>query len=136
MNYLEIFLGFYFAASGCVWISVFTSLVGVPAASESSAVGLRIYATTTGIKEYKSIIKKKNKEHDNTVFLEKTQLNAIEFWTSKALIYSNINHDKIVSVNNVLREYNEMKEKIKILKMQYGLWNILFKNDGNVLCQL
>ena len=70
------------------------------------------------------------------MFLEKTQLNAIEFWTSKALIYSNINHDKIVSVNNVLREYNEMKEKIKILKMQYGLWNILFKNDGNVLCQL
>ena len=67
------------------------------------------------------------------MLLAKTKLNTIEVLISKALIDSYINHDKIVSVNNVLREYNEMKDEIKHLKM---LFNILNKNNGNLLCQL
>ena len=43
------------------------------------------------------------------MLLAKTKLNNIEVVISKALIGSYINHDKFVSVNNVLREYNEMK---------------------------
>ena len=39
------------------------------------------------------------------------KLNAIETWISKALIDSYITHD--VPVNNVLREYDDMKEAIK-----------------------
>ena len=35
--------------------------------------------------------------------------------TSKALTNSNITHDEFVSVKDVLREYNYMKEPIKIL---------------------
>ena len=31
----------------------------------------------------------------------------------KALSESHISHDEFISVNNVLREYNEIKEKIK-----------------------
>ena len=46
------------------------------------------------------------------VFLGKDKLNSIEVLISKALIDSYINNDKFVSVNNVLREYNEMKEEI------------------------
>ena len=41
------------------------------------------------------------------------KLNAIKVLISKALIESYISHDEIVSLNNVLREYNETKEKIK-----------------------
>ena len=67
------------------------------------------------------------------MLLAKTKLNTIEVLISKALIDSYINHDKIVSVNNVLREYNEMKDEIIYLKM---LFNILNKNNGNLLCQL
>ena len=67
------------------------------------------------------------------MLLAKTKLNTIEVLISKALIDSYINHDKIVSVNNVLREYNEMKDEIRYLKM---LFNILNKNNGNLLCQL
>ena len=33
--------------------------------------------------------------------------------SSKALINLDISHDELVSVNYVLREYNEMKEEIK-----------------------
>ena len=39
--------------------------------------------------------------------------NAIEVATSKTLINIYISRDEFVSVNNVLREYNEMKEEIK-----------------------
>ena len=45
--------------------------------------------------------------------LGKSKLNTIEILISKALIGSYITHNKLVSVNNVLRQYNEMKEKIK-----------------------
>ena len=45
--------------------------------------------------------------------LGKDQLNTIEVLISKALIDSYISHDEFVSVNNVLRNYNEMKKEIK-----------------------
>ena len=47
------------------------------------------------------------------MLLAKVKLNIIEVVISKALISSYINYDEFVSVNNVLREYNEMKEEIK-----------------------
>ena len=47
------------------------------------------------------------------MFLGKAELNGIEVFISKAFIDSYISHDKFVSVNNVLREFNEMKEEIK-----------------------
>ena len=45
--------------------------------------------------------------------LAKNELNDIEISNSKALIDLCINHDEFVSVNNVLRVYNEMKKQIK-----------------------
>ena len=49
--------------------------------------------------------------------LAKIKLNSIKVLLSKALINSNISHDEFVLVNNVLKEYNNMKEEIKILKI-------------------
>ena len=43
--------------------------------------------------------------------LAKSQLNNIEALISKALIDSNIGHDEFVVINNVLKEYDKMKEK-------------------------
>ena len=48
------------------------------------------------------------------MLLGKDKLNTIEVLISKALIDSYISHDEFVSVNNVLREYYEMKKEIKI----------------------
>ena len=76
--------------------------------------------------------RKRRKNHNKIVLLPKTKLNTIRVLISKALINSCVYHDKFGLVNNVLREYNEMKEK-KIRKM---LWSILYKNSGNLLCQL
>ena len=92
--------------TGCVSISVFASLVGVPVGITSSAIGIKTQAITAGIKKYKSNIKKKKKKHDKIVLLGKTKLCTIEVLISKALIDSYISHDEFVSVNNKLREYN------------------------------
>ena len=45
--------------------------------------------------------------------LGQTKLDTIEVLISKALMDSYINYDEFVSVNNVLREYNKMKEEFK-----------------------
>ena len=45
--------------TGCVSVSAFASLVGIPVAIISSAVGLKITAISTVVKNYKSIIKKR-----------------------------------------------------------------------------
>ena len=45
--------------------------------------------------------------------LGKDKLNIIEVLISQSLIDLCISHDEFVSVNNVLREYNEIKNKIK-----------------------
>ena len=48
--------------------------------------------------------------------LPKSKLNSIKVLISKALIDSVISHDGYALINNVLKEYNEMKEEIKNLK--------------------
>ena len=47
------------------------------------------------------------------MLLEKRKLHTIEALISKSLIDSYISHDEFVSINNALREYNEIKEEIK-----------------------
>ena len=58
-------------------MSAFASFVCVPVGITSSAVGLKISAITAGIKNDKSIIKKKKKKHDKIVLLGKTKLDTI-----------------------------------------------------------
>ena len=93
LNYIEHFLILGSTITGCVSISSFASLVGIPIGITSSEIGLKIYVITAGIKKYKSIIKKKKKKHDKIVLLAKSKL------------------------NNVLKEYNEMKKEIKNLDL-------------------
>ena len=78
LNYIEHFLILGSTITGCVSISDFASIVGIPTTIASSAFGLKICAITATIKKYKSIIKKKKKKHDKTVLLAKSKLNSIE----------------------------------------------------------
>ena len=108
--YIKHFLILDSAITGCISISAFASLLGIPVGITSFAIGLKIYAITTGIK-YKSIIKKKKKRNDKIVLLAKAKLNTIE-----VLIESNISYDEFALINNMLKEYDDMKEEIKNLK--------------------
>ena len=113
LHYIEHLLILVSTITGCVSIFACASLVAIPIGITSSGVGLKICAINTRIKKCKSIVKKKKKKHDKIVLIGKNELNTIEVLISKALIDSYISHDKFVAVSNVLREYNEMEEKIK-----------------------
>ena len=91
-------------------------MLGIPRQITSSAIGIKICAgITSRIKKHKSIIKKKKTKHDKTVLLAK--LNSIEVLISKTWINSSTSHDEFVSQNNVLKEYDDMKQVIKIVKI-------------------
>ena len=116
LNYIEHFLILGSAVTGCVSISAFSSLVGIPIVITSSAVGLEICVITAAIKKQKPIIKKKKNKPGKIVLLEKSKLNSTEFLISKALVDSLVIHDELVMINNVLKEYVEIKEETKNLK--------------------
>ena len=59
LNYFEHSLILASTITGCIPISVFASLTGIPIGITNSVIGLKICAITAGIKNYKSIIKKK-----------------------------------------------------------------------------
>ena len=68
---------------------------------------------TAAVKKYKSMIEKKKKKDDKMVLLSKTKLNTVEVLTFKDFIDWCISLDAFVQINNVLKTYDKMKEKIK-----------------------
>ena len=111
LNYIQNFLILASAITGCILITAFPSLLGISIGITSSAIGLNIRAIAAATKMYKSMLKKMKKNHDKIVLLAKSKLNSIKALTSKALINSNTSHDKFVLINNMLKEYNDMKEE-------------------------
>ena len=88
-------------------------MIGIPIGIMSFAIGLKFFTITAGIKNYKSIIKKKKTKHDKIALLTKYKSNSIEVLICQALIGSN---DEFVLINNELKEYDDMEEEIKNLK--------------------
>ena len=64
LNYIEHFLILALAVAGCISISNFASLLGIPKGITSSVIGLESCVITAEIKNFKSIIKK---ERRNTI---------------------------------------------------------------------
>ena len=62
MDYIEHSLIKIFTVTGCVFISAFASLVVILIEITSSAIGLKIFVITAGIKKYNSKNKKKKEE--------------------------------------------------------------------------
>ena len=115
LNYIKSLLILASTVTVCVSNFYFCFFSWYFVSIESSAVGINVCAIITAIiGKYNSLIKKK-KMKNNKILLTKTKLNIMEVLISKALIDSFTSHDKIVSVNNVLREYDDMKGEIKSL---------------------
>ena len=109
LSYIEYFLTLTSTITGCISISAFASLIGIPIGNISYARGLKISAIAAGIKKYKSIIEKRKKKHDKIVLLAKSNLNCAEVLISKAFIDSYISHDEFILIN-VLKEYDDIKK--------------------------
>ena len=63
-NFIENLLILGSTITGCVSVSSLDCLVVIPIEITSSAIWLKICAIAAAIKKYKSLIKKKKKEHD------------------------------------------------------------------------
>ena len=113
LNYTYHLLIVISTITGCISYSNFVCLVGIPIGITSSAIGLHICGITAGVKKYKSITKKKKKNHDEIVLLAKSKLNSVEVLIYRALNDSSISHAEFVLVNTVLKEFYDMKEDIK-----------------------
>ena len=70
--------------------------------------------------------------------LAKSKLNSIEVLISMALIDLNISHDDFILINNVLKEYDHMKEEIKNVKtyLSFGLSSRQFIEDFSLRTML
>ena len=79
LNYIDPLLTVISSITERVSISHFASLVGIPIGIASSVTGLKIYAIIAGIKNYKSIIKEKEKKHDRILLLAKLKLSSLKF---------------------------------------------------------
>ena len=60
LNYIEHSLIALSTITGCVSISTFTSLVGIPIGIANCTIVLKMFVITAAIKKYESIIKKKS----------------------------------------------------------------------------
>ena len=116
LNYIQHFLTLSITIISCISISAFTHLIGISIGITRSAIGLKICTKTTGIKKYKSTIKKKKKKNDKMILLSESKLNSIKASISKAVIDSVLSHDSFVLTNKMQTEYDEMKEEIRHLK--------------------
>ena len=74
LNYTEHFFILTFVITGCVSISDFVFLVGIPTRITSSTVELKVRSVTEATKKYKSIIRNKKKHHDKVVLLNRTDV--------------------------------------------------------------
>ena len=126
LNNIEHFLISASTVTGCISVPAFASLLCIHIGITSSAIGLKICAITERIKRYNnSIIKEKKKKHDKIVLIAKPKLNSIEVLISKAIIDSIIRHDQFILINNVLKEYDEIKENNNKFKDLMSLSRIL-----------
>ena len=103
LNYIEHFLILASSVTGCISISAFASLLGIFIGISSSAIGLKRFAITAGIKRYKSLIKRKKKKQNKIVLLAKSKLDNTEVLIYKSLIDSYISHNEFVLINNALK---------------------------------
>ena len=80
-------------------------MLGIPIGITSSTIGLKICAIAAGVN---SLIKRKKKKHNKIVLSAKPK-NTMLVLISKTLIDSIISHDKFVLINNVQKEYGNLK---------------------------
>ena len=79
LNYIEPLLILISTVTGCVCISSFASLVGMPIGITSSALRLKVCVITVGMKKYKPKIEKKKEKHNKMLLLAKSKFSSVEF---------------------------------------------------------
>ena len=85
LNYIEHFVIWASTITGCISITGFAFLIDIPIRIRSSAIELKNFAITTGIKKYRWTIKKKKKKHNKRDLRAKSKLNSVKVLIFKVL---------------------------------------------------
>ena len=112
LYYIEHFLILASVITGCLSISAFASSLGIPIEIRNRIKNLR---NNEVFKKHKPITKKK--KHIKIVLLANSELNSMEAFIFKSLNYSYSSHNENVSVNDVPKEFDEMKQEIRNLRI-------------------
>ena len=94
-------------------------MLGIPKGITSYGIELKICDNKRQkLKSVSQKLRKKKRKSDKTVFLAKSKLYSIKLLISKASIYSSISDEKFILTNNVVKEYHNLKEEIKNVKIE------------------
>ena len=105
LKYIENAYILVFAVTGCTSSFDFVSLDNIFTGIMSTAIGLNVCAIIARIKNYKSVMKKKKKKHDEIVLFVKANLHYIKGVFSRSLIDSYIMYVDFPLEDNILRKY-------------------------------
>ena len=101
------------ASFGMLSIASYASVVGIPARITGTSLTL-VFTIGTGIsKSLLKLTKKRKKEHNKIIVLEKNKLNTIDILLSSTLNDSEISHEEFSNLITEANIYENIKENIK-----------------------
>ena len=109
LNYIEHHLILTLRTTRWISISNFVSLIGISIGITSSALELKIFVIAAGIKKFKSMIKREKKAWYNSI-VSKLKIKRNRSLNFQVIIDLSTCHDEYVLINNVLKEYGNMKK--------------------------
>ena len=99
-------------------IASFATVIGIPIGIASASLSLTFSLCTGLVKKLLKATRNKKKKHKKIVVLARSKLNSIEIKISEALINNQINHEDFMKIINEKRNYRELKENIRIMKVK------------------
>ena len=99
-------------------IASFATVIGVPVGIASASFSFVFLRTTWIIKNLLKTTQNKKRKHNKIVMLARSKLNSIENKMSEELGNNEISHEDFTTIINEGKNYCELKECIRIMKIQ------------------
>ena len=99
-------------------IASFATVIGVPVGIASASFSFAFLITTWIIKNLLKTTQNKKRKHNKIVMLARSKLNSIENKMSGELVNNEISHEDFTTIINEEKNYCELKECIRIMKIQ------------------
>ena len=99
-------------------IASFATVIGVPVGIASASFSFAFLITTWIIKNLLKTTQNKKRKHNKIVMLARSKLNSIENKMSEELGNNEISHEDFTTIINEEKNYCELKECIRIMKIQ------------------
>ena len=106
------------SANGKISNASFPTVIGIPAGIASVSLSLTFPLPTRLVKKVLETTRNKNEKHNKIVMLARSKLNSIESKVSEAVMNNQISHEDFLTIINEERNYRELKESIRMMKVQ------------------